>query len=216
VERIMDLSVDLRVAELLASRLCHDLVGPIGAVSNGMELMADEGLGMADEALALAGNSAAQASDLLQYYRLAYGFAGGRQGSDLTPLRALAEDFVGHHKTSLDWGSSGAADLPEGAGKLILNLIAFAVEALPRGGTVGVSLADHAGGLQVQVQAVGGGAALRPEAREALAEGVTVEQLTPRNVHGYFTRLVARRLGGELAVEEAGDGLVRFSAVLPA
>lgn len=212
----MDVTIDLRVAELLTSRLCHDLVGPIGAVSNGMELMADEGLGMADEALALATNSAAQASDILQYYRLAYGFAGNHQGSDLSPLRQLAEKFVGHHKASLDWGGANPATVPDGAGKLILNLVAFAVEALPRGGTVGVSLLDTPGGVQVLVQAVGSGAALRPEAREALADGAAVDQLTPRNVHGYFTRLVARRLGGDLAIEETGNGLVRLSAILPA
>ncbi len=76
----MDVQIDLRVAELLASRLCHDLVGPIGAVNNGMELLEDSDLDMAQDAVRLAGNSAEHASTLLQFFRLAYGMAGSRQG----------------------------------------------------------------------------------------------------------------------------------------
>src|SRR3546814_3632269 len=72
----MDIKIDLRVAELLASRLCHDLVGPIGAVGNGLELLGDEEFGMADDAMKLTTSSARQASHILQFFRLAYGMAG--------------------------------------------------------------------------------------------------------------------------------------------
>lgn len=215
MENGMNVSVDLRVAELLASRLCHDLVGPIGAVSNGMELMADEEFGMADDALALATNSASQATQLLQFYRLAYGMAGSRQGSDLTPLADLAKGYLLHKKAQLDWPSDQRpGDLPDGAGKLILNMIALGVEALPRGGTIGVSVADGPGG-GLEVKAVGSDAALREDAASSLAESVQVDDLTPRNVHGYFTRVVAQRLGATLQVEQVGPGFVRISAKLP-
>lgn len=215
MENGMNVSVDLRVAELLASRLCHDLVGPIGAVSNGMELMADEEFGMADDALALATNSASQATQLLQFYRLAYGMAGSRQGSDLTPLADLAKGYLLHKKAQLDWPSDQRpGDLPDGAGKLILNMIALGVEALPRGGTIGVSVANGPGG-GLEVKAVGSDAALREDAASSLAESVQVDDLTPRNVHGYFTRVVAQRLGATLQVEQVGPGFVRISAKLP-
>ena len=68
----MAFQIDMRVAELLASRLCHDLVGPIGAVNNGMELLEDEDLGMSEDAIQLSATSARQAANLLQFYRLAY------------------------------------------------------------------------------------------------------------------------------------------------
>jgi histidine phosphotransferase ChpT len=207
------MQIDLKVTELLASRLCHDLVGPIGAVSNGLELMADESFGMADDALALASNSAGQATHLLQFYRLAYGMAGNRQGSDLRPLRELAANFLAHSKAKLDWPADGMpADVPDGAGKLILNMIALALEALPRGGTIGVSAKSAPGGLEIEIKAVGTDAGLRPECQAALAPDVPLDDLTPRNVHGYFTRVVAQTLGAGLSVEPAGPGYLRLAS----
>ena len=104
----MDLKIDIRVAELLASRLCHDLVGPVGAVNNGIELMQDETFGMADDALTLAAKSADQASNLLQFFRLAYGMAGHRQGADLGPIRELVSGYLSHSKAELDWAADPA------------------------------------------------------------------------------------------------------------
>src|SRR5712691_824923 len=71
-------AIDLRVVELLAARLCHDLIGPISAISNGVELLADEEPEFARDAVALVGDSARKASGRLQFYRFAYGFSGGR------------------------------------------------------------------------------------------------------------------------------------------
>ena len=195
----MNLEIDLRVAELMASRLCHDLVGPIGAVGNGMELMADDEFGMADDAMRLAADSATHATDKLQFFRMAYGMAGSRHGNDLVPLRELAAGFLAHGKVELDWPPPPEAiALPDGAGKAILNMVALAEEALPRGGVVRVSLAAAAEGFDILCTARGQDAGLREETEAGLADGVAADDLTPRNVHAYFTKLVARRLGGVL------------------
>ena len=213
----MDLTIDMRVAELLASRLCHDLVGPIGAVNNGLELIEDEDLGMADDAIQLAGKSAAQASTLLQFYRLAYGMAGSRQGDDLGPIRELARNFLSYSKAELDWPSGPVPDnQPEGLGKLLLNMVALACEALPRGGTVGVALAPSANGIEVEVKAVGADAGLREDAKAGLSDALEIDELTPRNVHGHFTCLLAKRMGGELRAEQAGQGYVRLAVTATA
>ena len=160
----MAFQIDMRVAELLASRLCHDLVGPIGAVNNGMELLEDEDLGMSEDAIQLSATSARQAANLLQFYRLAYGMASGRIGGDLGDLRDLATGFLASSKTTLDWTlGQPAGDLPEGLGKLLLNLIALGEECLPRGGTIGVTLFEGAAGLETAVTARGTGARLRDE-----------------------------------------------------
>ena len=213
----MDLMIDIRVAELLASRLCHDLVGPIGAVNNGIELMQDESFGMADDALVLAAKSADQASNLLQFFRLAYGMAGHRQGGDFGPVRELVAGFLGHSKAELDWPPAPVPEgVPNGTAKLLLNLAALAAEALPRGGTVGIAMSNGSAGFELEVKAVGADAGLRQEAEAALSDDIAVENLTPRNVHGYFTQLLVKRLGGRLRVEQIGRGALRLAVTFPA
>jgi histidine phosphotransferase ChpT len=72
-------SIDLRVVELLAARLCHDLIGPVAAIGNGAELLADEEPDFLQDAIALVGESARKANRRLQFYRFAYGFSGGER-----------------------------------------------------------------------------------------------------------------------------------------
>ncbi len=213
----MDLTIDIRVAELLASRLCHDLVGPIGAVNNGIELMQDESFGMADDALSLAAKSADQASHTLQFFRLAYGMAGHRQGGDFGPVRELVTGFLGHSKAELDWQAGPVPEgVPDGTAKLLLNMVALAAEALPRGGTVGIGMGSGKAGFELEVKAVGADAGLRQEAEAALNDDIAVEDLTPRNVHGYFTKLLIKRQGGSMRAEHIGRGALRLSVTIPA
>ncbi len=211
----MDLKIDMRVLELLTSHLVHDLIGPMGAVCNGLELLEDDEFGMAEDAVQLAAKSAGQATAVLKFYRMAYGMAGSRQGADLRPVKELAVDLLAQSKCELDWPSDPAPEgLPEGAGKLLLNLVALATECLPRGGTLGVNL--RAGdGATLEVKAIGSDAALRPDTQEGLAADTKVEDLTPRNIHAYFTRLLALRAGGDLVASQEGAGYVRLVATLP-
>ncbi len=203
--------IDFRVVELLSSRLCHDLVGPIGAVGNGLELLEDESFDMAEDAMKLASASAQQAANALQFYRLAYGVAGSRIGSDFGTLRGLASGFVAHSKAELDWPDSPAPEEgPEDLGKLILNMIALAAEALPRGGHLTVDVIARPDGVTLSVLAAGENAGLRPEAEVALNPEVAIEDLTARNVQGYFTRFLSRRMGSDLSVEASVPGRVRF------
>ena len=72
----MTITVDRRIAELLCSRICHELVAGIAAINNGVELISEIDPTMFDEAMGLIGSSAKQASARVQYYRMAYGYAG--------------------------------------------------------------------------------------------------------------------------------------------
>ena len=212
----MDVQIDLRVAELLASRLCHDLVGPIGAVNNGIELIEDEDPGMIGDALKLTAGSAKQAANTLQFFRLAYGVAGAQAGDDLGELRDLVSGFLGSGKVSLNWSvQTGPAGAPDGLGKLVLNMIALAGEGLPKGGELSVAVGANGSGLDVSVTAAGPGAKLREESAPALRSDVSVGDLTPRNVQGYFTRILARRAGGDLAVDTDQPERLVFSVALP-
>jgi histidine phosphotransferase ChpT len=210
---MQDIQIDLRVAELLASRLCHDLVSPVGAVNNGLELMAEDlDPEMLQDALALADKSAKQASSTVQFFRLAYGQAGRQVDMGPAELKRLAEGYLTSQKAELAWDADALVlNGPEGGGKLLLNLIALAVETLQRGGTIRVEAAGD--GQSVRVAGEGTNARLRDETRAAIANGVDVDQLSPRAVQGYFSRLIAQRMGGDLQVQEA-DGAVSFQVQL--
>ena len=211
---MQDIQIDLRVAELLASRLCHDLVSPVGAVNNGLELMAEDlDPEMLQDALALADKSAKQASATVQFFRLAYGQAGRQVDLGPAELKRLAEGYLTAQKAELAWDADALVlNGPEGGGKLLLNLIALAVETLQRGGTIRVEAAGD--GQSVRVAGEGTNARLRDETRAAIANGADVAQLSPRAVQGYFSRLIAQRMGGDLRVREDGDA-VTFEVALP-
>ena len=142
----MSNTIDLKVAELLSSRLCHELVGSAGAVGNGIELIRDSldeadgsngTLGPEDDmqldALKLVDQSAHQVINRLKFYRMAYGYA-GHQATNIAELRSIAQSYVGEGKVRLSWPLPPIVpELREGDGKLMLNLIVMAVEGLPRG-----------------------------------------------------------------------------------
>lgn len=209
----MQQNMDIRVFELLASRLCHDIVGPIGAVNNGMEFLEDEeDPSMAEEAIGLVGVSARQAANALQFYRMAYGKAGSQVGSDLSELADLAVKRFESSKVNLDWRDRA---LPEKAdpdlGKVLLNVIALASECLPRGGNVVVEIDTEEDRALARVTAEGTNCAIREESADALADEVEVENLTPRNVHGYFTRHLVRRMGSDLKIDVMTSERVTFA-----
>jgi histidine phosphotransferase ChpT len=211
----MSMTIDLRVAELLTSRLCHDLVGPIGAVGNGLELLSDDEFGMADDAMKLTTSSARQASNILQFFRLAYGMAGARVGADYSQLRDLSAALLEPSRTKLEWLTVEAPEgAPDGLAKVLLNMVALGHEALPRGGRLKVEIVRAGGAIEARVIAEGQDAHLRPESLAGLADKVNLDEMTPRGVHGYFTRLVAKRLGTDLTVETPGpDALLLRVAV---
>jgi histidine phosphotransferase ChpT len=203
----MEPKVELRVLELICSHLCHELISPVTAVNNGMELVADGGADMLYEVSELISNSAAEASGRLQFYRIAYGL-GGEQALPISlgEAKRLTEGLLGDGKVSLAWpvveaGSDGGFGRP--GMKVFLNALALGIGTLPRGGKLAVSL-DSAS-RAAMLEATGKGARLEPASREALARSVAVEALTARNVHAHFTGLLAEAAGVAVAVDEGTD-----------
>src|SRR5256885_7621325 len=97
----MSHSVDLRVLELLAARLCHELIGPVAAIGNGAELLTDEEPDFVKDAVALVGESARKANRRLQFFRFAYGFTGGELAG--VPPYRLASMFFEGKSTTCDY-----------------------------------------------------------------------------------------------------------------
>jgi histidine phosphotransferase ChpT len=209
--------VDLKVAQLLCSRLCHDLVSPAGAVNTGLELIT-EGAAVAAaeraEAMTLVAKSARQVTRRLAFYRLAFGAGEGPRS--LTEAMNAAADLLADGGVTLSPPERGAAapTLSADGMRLLLVLILVAAGTLPCGGTVTVDVAALPEGVGIALTAAGRGAALRDDLRAALTEDVAVDALTPRVVHGYFARCQAAAMG--TAVEwTAETDVVRLAAVVP-
>ena len=214
----MDMKVDLSVVELLCSRICHDLISPIGAVGNGLELLEDDVPAAGIEALQLSIKSARRATTLLQCFRMAYGAAGSQPSFAPTDARGLAAAVLEGGKVRLDWPPSPAEGaVPPGAAKLMLNLVLLGLDCLPRGGTVAVGLGpDGAGRLRAAVTATGRNAGLDPALRAALTPQAKASALDPKAIHAYFAARLAESLGGRIETAAAGPDSVALAVSLAA
>lgn len=210
---------DIHLAQLLCSRLCHDLVGPAGAVNAGLELAEDGDLD--GDALDLVTSSAAEITRRLAFFRIAFGAAGGKASAvgtlSLNEARELAGEMLAGGKTELEWPDSSHApdSLPAGVGKVLLLMILLASECLPRGGPVTVHTAALPEGAGLAVTAQGAGAVLKPDLAAALDPDATGDVVSARTVHAYFAQVLARVEGGRIETSDEGDGEIRFMALFP-
>lgn len=187
----MTLPIDFRVMELLCARLCHELVSPVAAINNGVELLGEDDPDFVKDAIALLGQSARKAAQRLQFYRFAY--AGTGASGD---CRALVDGLLEGGKVRCEWRLDPAV-LDGNWQKLGCNLLALAADALPRGGTVTIAPAAE-GAKGFSVVAEGAAVNFPEETRAALDPAAAVDDLTSRTVHAHFTALLARRLGAAL------------------
>lgn len=207
-------AVPLRVAELLCSRLCHDLISPTAALSNGLELLAEDSDGMAGEITQLLSFSAGQAAGWLMFYRVAYGLGGDSADAlTLSDAAALIRGIVEADKIALDLAEGDAA-LGRGATKALLNAALVGLETLPNRGHLSLAL-ENGDGVRISVVAEGDGVALRPEVRAALSDGAAVGDLTARTVQGWFTAWLASARGGSFGIATETPTRIEFTAELP-
>ncbi len=214
-------TVEMRVLELVCSRLCHELISPVSAVNNGMELLSDGGADMLEEVSDLIASSAAEAAGRLQFYRIAYGLGGAEAPPiSLSEARRLVGGLVRDGKVQLDWpaetGESGSdGGLGKGGMKLLLNALALGLDALPRGGRLAVAV-EAAPARGATLTAAGKGARIEAATLGALAGELEPRALTARNVHGYFTARVAEAAEGRIETDVGRPDTVVIRLVLPA
>ena len=199
------MQIDARIVELLTARLCHDLIGPVSAIGNGVELLQDEDPDFVRDAVALIGDSARKAVRRLQFYRFAYGFRPG--GITTTAPHVLVGELLEGTPVACDYPEPVRA-LPLEWQKLACNLVGIAADALPRGGRL--TLIAQTGGIALE--ASGEGSRPAAEIGEALALTTAVDALTPRTVEAYFAGLLGLALGCRLSASNTADGF-RISAV---
>lgn len=215
------MQVDIKVAQLMCSRICHDMIGPIGAISAGMELRREMG-DKDEEALDLVFRSALQATRRVSFFRMAFGLGAADGSARLEEVREIASDYLEVGAVDLEWvdeqGLGKASLIRVNGAKLLLNLLLIGVDCLPRGGRLGFRFADPDGGqpgIGVAVTAAGNGARLADDIGAAMVADPPAEALTARNVHGHFSVLLAKTLGTEIDVTDTGAGQVRLAARLP-
>lgn len=206
----MSKTIDIGILEHLASKICHDLISPIGAINNGMEFLEDLGPDADKEVIELIAFSAQQASAKLQAYRMAYGIGGADthiRPEDVYKVIDLIVSAEGKVKQNWDpHGNIGPEELPKGFSKVLVSVLLLAMECLPKGGTLEV-MGD---GESTIVKATGENAALRDLGADALSLALPRESLEPKYIHAYISGLLAQYHGFEIIPGETGTDFTSF------
>ena len=204
-------------ASLLCSRLCHDLLSPVGALNNGIELLADEhDPEMRARCLELLSESARASANKLKFFRLAFGAAGGFADEvDTREARVAIEGlFGGEGRIQLGW-MVDEPTMSKSALKVLLNLVLIAGDALVRGGRLDVGAEKHGEGLDIVVRAEGPRIVLDPELKRILAGEISEEAIAPRGAAAWLIHCLVTDGGGEVQVMDGEDGMLLFGASLP-
>ncbi len=187
---------ELHLATLLCSRICHDLINPISALNNGIEVLSeDEDEEMREHALSLIELGCSQALSKLRFARLAYG-ASSTTGDvvNLAEVREILQDFLGGSKISLKWESSHEG-LEKDFVRILMNLATIGAGCIPRGGTLRVNVRNTSGSAFMSLTASGEGAEIKPDVLKALDCAVQEMDLDARSIQPFFTGLLIRRNG---------------------
>jgi len=204
-------------ASLLCSRLCHDLLSPVGALNNGIELLADEhDPEMRARCLDLLAESARASANKLKFFRLAFGAAGGfADDVDTREARAAIEGlFGGDGRIELGWMVDESV-ISKAALKVLLNIVLIAGDSLVRGGTLDIGAEKHDHGLDIVVRAQGNRIVLDPELRKVLVGETSENDVAPRAAAAWLVHCLVQEGGGQVQVSD-GEGMLLIGASLPA
>jgi len=194
------MEMDLRVVELLSSKQCHDLISPVSAINNGVELIEDIGDSVLLEAMKLIKDSAEQASNKLKVFRLSYGKAGAEPNQPIENIQGISKNYFSSSKIELIWDEEiTLSEMIDKAGsvKVLLNTFLICEEALAYGGTITLKRLDQEGTIDGEkdigclIEVSGKKAMLSEEHKNALSGETPIEDLTPRTVQAYVTGLFA-------------------------
>ena len=195
-------AIDL--ASLMCSRLCHDLMSPVGAFNNGLELLADEqDPAMRERCMELLADSARASANKLKFFRLAFGAGGGFGDTiDTREAKSAVEGLYGaDRRIELGWMVADAA-LPKGAVKLLLNLAMIAGDALVRGGRLDVGAERRDGRIELAIRAEGPRVVVDPGVRETLATGSSGGTVEPRAAGAWLAHSLAGEAGGTIQLSD--------------
>lgn len=199
---------DLELAALVSSRICHDIISPVGAIANGIEVMDEEtDQAMRDHAMDLIRKSATQASSKLQFARLAFGAAGSAGTEiDLNEAQKVARAVAESDKHTFEWNGPPAT-LAKDKVKLLLNMVTIALSALPRGGSLKVSVTGEGDAPAFEVRCNGEKSRI-PATFEQMLSGSNGTALDAHSIQPYYAIRLAKAAGMSLSVKTDGDDVV--------
>jgi histidine phosphotransferase ChpT len=205
---------DLDLAALLSSRVCHDVISPVGAIANGIEVLdeADGDPAMQKLALDMIRSSSRQANAKLKFCRIAFG-AAGSAGSviDMGEAGEVAKAFVGEEKVKLEWNAP-RENRPKLEVKLLLNMMLLGISGIPRGGVVSVDIS----GTDFTVRAIGERAKVPENIAGVIDGSFDPDSLDARLVQPYYSLRLAASAGMRLTmVLDGADVVVRAAANEP-
>src|SRR3712207_141718 len=203
-------------ASLLCSRLCHDLLSPVGALNNGIELLVDEhDPEMRARCLDLLGESARASANKLKFFRLAFGAAGGFADEvDTREARVAIEGlFGGDGRIQLGW-MVDEPTMSKAALKVLLNIVLIAGDALVRGGRLDVGAERHGHGLDIVVRAEGSRIVLDSELKSVLSGESSEDSSAPRAAAAWLVHCLISEGGGEVQVMDGEEGVLLIGAAL--
>jgi len=199
----------LDLAALLCSRVCHDLISPVGAIVNGIEVLEEEKDESTKEfALDLIKRSAATASAKLQFCRIAFGAAGSAGAQiDTGDAEKVTRGFMEDDKTKIDWNLPRAL-LAKNRVKLLLNMLVIAGQAIPRGGKITVDPIGAGDNLGFKVSAAGTNAKIPPAVPPLLTGELGGETVDAHRIQPFYAGLLAKACGLKAAVAMDGEAVV--------
>lgn len=207
--------ISVETLELLASKICHDLISPIGAVNNGLEIFEEMGPEAGADVTDLISFSASQASAKLKAYRMAYGAGGADSNIRVDDVYDAIEDIIaqeGKVKQSWDPKDAIGRELPPKAFcKVLICTLLLAKDSLPRGGELLVEHKDD----RVFVIASGEGSKLKPGFESALAANLTDGAIEASVTHAYITGLISQNYGFKVSAENTKEHETKFTIALP-
>jgi histidine phosphotransferase ChpT len=191
-------------------------MSPVGALNNGVELLADEtDPDMREKCLELLADSARASANKLKFFRLAFGAAGGfGEAIDTHEAQAALEGLFGpERRIEVGW-SVAENKLPKGAVKLLLNLGLLAGDALVRGGRLDVGAENRDGELELAIRAEGPRILLDPALRETLATGGSGGTVEPRAAAAWLAHSLAAEAGGSIRISDPSSDVLMIGAVV--
>jgi len=200
---------DLEFSQALCARMCHDLLGPAGAINMGLEFLGDD-TSTDEEALELVAASARQLKARLLFFRVAFGPSGGRGTVSLSEAQAIANGFLGTGRVALRWTGMTETDGDDAPAcfsdfvRLVLCLAMVSTESLPRGGELVIDLKRNDNHSFARLKAFGAGLRVSDEAMRVLGTA-DADGPTARRYHIHYARQLASKLGARVRLDNPDD-----------
>lgn len=192
----------LRLAQLMCSRLCHDLITPVGAISTGLEIMEESDGEIDDELMSLTSTSAKNAAQRLIYYRAAFGFSSVASLDSFEKIRNVLDMYLRTCKLNVEWECSQTIDqatLKDNV-RIIINLAGILAESAPYGGQFKISLKQIDDVLNCSYTLTGDLVGLKSDTKRAMQGLLDEQDVTPHTVQSYLTKLFVDMKNGDLTI----------------